>query len=154
PPPLSLSLFYLMTPYATNDPQSGNAAAHEILGDAMRVFYEHPIVPSSYLADGLKDATEQIKIMLDPVNVDELSQVWHTFTQPFRLSILYEISVVQLDALPAAERSMAPRVRKVGVPDVRAPFQPPAVDGIDPSSGRAGSVLGIHGHHLNGWRAS
>jgi hypothetical protein len=32
PPPLSLYLYYLMTPYAANDPQTGNTIAHEILG--------------------------------------------------------------------------------------------------------------------------
>ena len=154
PPPLSLNLFYLMTPYGPNDPQTGNAVAHEILGDAMRVLHEHPIVPQAYLADGLQDAREQIKIMLNTLNVDELSQVWHTFTQPFRLSVLYEISVVQLDMLPASERTMAPRVRQVGVPDVRAPFQPPVVHKIEPVSGRAGTVISVHGDHLAGWRAS
>src|SRR5262249_30887859 len=39
PTPLSLNLYYLMTPYAKNDAQTGNATAHEILGEAMRVFY-------------------------------------------------------------------------------------------------------------------
>src|SRR6266540_4741747 len=154
PPPLSLNLFYLMTPYGPNDPQTGNAVAHEILGEAMRVLHEHPIVPQAYLADGLQDAREQIKIMLNTLNVDELSQVWHTFTQPFRLSVLYEISVVQLDMLPASERPMAPRVRQVGVPDVRAPFQPPVVHHIEPLSGPAGTVITMHGQHLTGWRAS
>ena len=139
PPPLSLNLFYLMTPYAPNDPQTGNAVAHEILGEAMRVLHEHPIVPQEYLAEGLQDAREQIKIILNTLNMDELSQVWHTFTQPFRLSVLYEISVVQLDMLPASERPMAPRVRQVGVPDVRAPFQPPVVHHIEPVSGPAGT---------------
>lgn len=154
PPPLSLNLFYLLTPYAPNDPETGNAMAHEILGEAMRVLHEHPIVPPEYLADGLQDAREQIKIILNTLNMDELSQVWHTFTQPFRLSVLYEISVVQLDMLPASERPMAPRVRQVGVPDVRAPFQPPVVHRIEPASGQAGASITIHGQHLAGWRAS
>src|SRR4029453_7223703 len=51
-PPLSLTLFYLMTPYALNDQLTGNATAHEILGEAMRVFAEHPIVPQDYLFPG------------------------------------------------------------------------------------------------------
>src|SRR5262245_32093214 len=65
PPPLSLNLFYLLTPYAANDPQTGNAVAHEILGEAMRVFYEHPVVPDAYLAAGLQDSREEIRIMLN-----------------------------------------------------------------------------------------
>ena len=130
PPPLSLTLFYLMTPYAPNDQNTGNATAHAILGEAMRVFAEHPIVPQTYLVPGLQDATEHIQIMLNTLDLEELSRVWSTFSQPFRLSVLYEVSVVQLDML--GERPMAKRVQQVGVPDVRAPFLPPVVEHIEP----------------------
>jgi hypothetical protein len=152
PPPLSLTLFYLMTPYAANDQVTGNAAAHEILGEAMRVFAEYPIVPQTYLVPELQDATEHIQIMLNALDLEELSTVWSTFSQPFRLSVLYEVSVVQLDML--GERSMAERVKEVGVPDIRAPFLPPVVDYIEPPSGPADTVITVHGQHLSGWQPS
>jgi hypothetical protein len=41
PPPLSLNLYYLMTPYAQNDPLTGNATAHEMLGEAMNTQSSH-----------------------------------------------------------------------------------------------------------------
>jgi len=152
-PPLSLNLFYLMTPYAPNDALTGNATAHAILGEGMRVFYENPIVPDDYLADGLQDAREQIQIVQNTLDMEELARVWSTFTQPFRLSVLYQVSVVQIDALPASERPLPQRVRQIGVPDVRAPFSPPVVDAIVPSSGPAGTTITCRGQHLAGWRA-
>lgn len=115
PPPLSLNLFYLLTPYAQNDPQTGNATAHEIMGEAMRVFYENPVVPQDYLVTGLKDAGEQICIMLNAPDVEELSQLWNTFSQPFRLSVPYEVSVVQLDALPESARPIPTQVQGLDV---------------------------------------
>lgn len=154
PPPLSLNLFYLMTPYAVNDPQTGNANAHEILGDAMRVFYENPIVPQAYLDEGLQDAREQIKIMLNTLDLEELSKVWATFTQPFRLSVLYEVSVVQLDMLSEREAVMPKRVRQIRMPDdVRVPFNPPVVEDMAPLSGPAGADVDFAGRNLAGWRA-
>jgi len=153
PPPLSLNLFYLMTPYAQNDQQTGNAAAHAILGEAMRVFYENPIVPKNYLVEELQDAREQIQIIQNTLDMEELARVWSTFTQPFRLSVLYQVSVVQIDALPASERPLPKRVRQIGVPDVRAPFSPPVIDTITPISGPAGTTITCHGQHLAGWRA-
>ena len=153
PPPLSLNLFYLMTPYAKNDAQTGNAAAHEILGEAMRVFYENPVVPQEYLEEGLENAREQIQIIQNTLDMEELARVWSTFTQPFRLSILYQISVVQLDVAPESERPMPQRVREIGIPDVRAPFNPPVVDEITPRSGPAGTEITFRGQHLVGWRA-
>ncbi len=152
PPPLSLNLFYLMTPYAPNDGLTGNATAHEILGEAMRVFYENPIVPHDYLVEGLRDAREQLQIIQNTLDMEELARVWSTFTQPFRLSVLYEVSVVQLDMLPASERPMPKRVRQTGV-DVRAPFSPPVVGDIVPLSGPVGTTITVRGQHLAGWRA-
>jgi len=153
PPPLSLDLFYLLTPYAQNDPQTGNTMAHKILGEAMRVFHEKPVVLQEYLVEGLEDAREQIKIMLNTPGLEELSQVWNTFAEPFRLSVPYQVSVVQLDMLPESEQAMARRVRQIGVPDVRAPFKPPVVTEMDPISGSAGTLVTVRGKNLVGWRA-
>jgi hypothetical protein len=115
--------------------------------------YEHPIVPDEYLADGLQGAAEQIKIMQVPVDLEELSQVWGTFKQAFRTSVLYEVSVVQLDQAPAAERPRPTRVRQVGVPEIEAPFSPPVVENLEPAAGPPGTVVTLRGSHLSGWRA-
>jgi len=151
--PMSLKLYYLLTPYAPNDPETGNATAHQILGEAMRIFYENPVVPPTYLDPGLADAREELRLTLKPLDPEELSWIWHTFDQPFRLSVLYEVSTVQLDRLPTSQRPMAPRVRRVGVPGVQAPMRPPAVTDLTPQAGQAGATLTFTGTHLDGWRA-
>jgi hypothetical protein len=79
--------------------------------------------------------------------------VWSTFTQPFRLSVLYQVSVVQLDMLSESERPMAKRVQTIGVPDVRAPYSPPGVDSLSPASGPAGTTITFQGINLSGWKA-
>jgi Pvc16 N-terminal domain len=153
PPPLSLTLFYLLTPYAPNDPLNGNATAHQLLGEAMRVFYEHPFVPTIYLDPGLTDARERLQITSNVLDPEELSRIWSTFSQPFRLSVLYQVSTVQLDRLPESHHPLPNRVRRVGVPDVRAPLTPPAVTGMTPANGPAGATVAFAGEHLAGWRA-
>jgi hypothetical protein len=116
PPPLSLNLYYLLTAYAQNDALTGNATAHELLGEAMRVFHEHAVVPRDILVQGLRGANEHIKIMLNPLEPDELGRLWSTFSQPFRLSVRYEVSVVQLES--RHERPVSTRVQRTGVPKV------------------------------------
>lgn len=154
PAPLSLSLFYLLTPYAPNDPLTGNVTAHQMLGEAMRVFYENPVVPTTYLDAGLTDARERLQIASNALDPEELSRIWTTFSHPFRLSVLYEVSTIQLDRSAQSQRPLPNRVRQVGVPDVRAPWNPPAVTAMSPASGPAGTVLTFSGVHLGGWRAN
>jgi hypothetical protein len=153
PPPLSLDLYYLITSYAPNDPQDGNATAHQMLGEAMRVLHENPVLPEAYLASGLQDAREQLQILEKPLDPEELSRIWATFSQPFRLSVLYQVSAVQLDEAPQRQRSVPERVRAVGTPLVRQPPDRPAVLSVVPRSVAAGGTVTVTGEHLAGWRA-
>lgn len=153
PPPLSLSLFYLMTPYAVSDQNTGNSNTHEIFGEAMRVFYENPVIPDDFLESGLASASERFEIMLLAPDLDELGTIWNTFSEPYRLSVLYEVSVVQLDMLSDKERDMARRVRSIGIPRVEAPFQPPIIETLEPKQGAADATITVQGKNFTGWRA-
>lgn len=153
PPPLSLALYYLLTSYAPNDAVNGNATAHQILGEAMRVFYENPVIPPNYLDPGLTTAREQLRIIHSSLDPEELGRLWSTFTQPFRLSVLYQVSTVQLDMLPARQSAIPQRVRRIGVPGVRQPLDLPEVLAMSPGSGAAGSSVTFTGSHLAGWQA-
>jgi hypothetical protein len=154
PPPLSLNLHYLMTAYARNSETTGNSEAHKVLGEGMRVLYENRVVPDGYLAPELGDAQEQLKIMLQPVDMDELSRIWSTFQKPYRPSVLYEVAVVQLDMSEARARPMAKRVERTGVPRVLAPFHPPEIVAVTPNRGVAGTVVTFDGVHLVDWSAT
>ncbi len=154
PPPLALNLSYLLTAYAPNDPLIGNATSHAMLGEAMRVFHEHPVLPAEYLETGLADAREEIRIVPTTLDVEAISQIWATFTQPYRASAPYDVSVVQLDAAAVRRREVPDRVRTVGVPGVQAPFHPPVVTAMTPSNGPAGTTVTFAGQGLNGWQAS
>jgi Pvc16 N-terminal domain len=153
PPPLSLELFYLMTAYAPNDALTGNATSHQILGEAMRVFHENAEVPRNVLDAGLLDARERLQIVKRSLDPEELSRIWSTFDQPFRLSVLYQVSTVQLDTLPVRALPAPGRVRQVGVPEIRQPMAPPVVGQLQPQSGPPGTTLTFSGEHLRGWRA-
>jgi hypothetical protein len=153
PPPLSLNLSYLLTAYAPNDALAGNATSHAMLGEAMRVLHENPVVPHDYLVTGLEAAREEIRIMSAPLDLEDMSRIWSTFSQPYRTSSPYVVSVVQLDALPESERDLPQRVRTVGVPDVLAPFAPPVVTTMTPTTAPAGTPVTFTGEHLAGWRA-
>jgi hypothetical protein len=108
---LGLQLFYLLTPLGTR-PEPDSAVgddAHLTLGAAMQTLHEHPVLNDAHLPgfdadavlpDFLRDSFEQVKVMLMPVGLDELSKIWSTINQPYRLSVAYEVSLVELTPTP------------------------------------------------------
>jgi hypothetical protein len=154
PPPLSLSLLYLMTVDAPNDTAGGNVTAHEIIGEAMRVFRQHSPIPRRHLEPGLADAREDLRIVGRRLDPEELSRIWSTFSQPFRLSVPYQVSTVQLDAAPQAPLPVPARVRTVGVPAVRQPAAPPSILAMTPARGPGGTAVAFTGENLAGWRVA
>jgi len=110
-PALGLQLSYLLTPLGTRptpDSDSGDDA-HTMLGLAMLTLQEHPVLNNVHvpgfdadaeLPDFLLNSYEQIKMMLLPTSIEELSKIWSTINQPYRLSVAYEVSVVQITPTP------------------------------------------------------
>lgn len=109
-PPLSLVLHYLLTAYGTNDENGvvNETLAHFLLGSAMRVMHDYPVVTESLMTvnspateilhESLRGEHERIKICLDPITLEDLSKVWTALTRPYRLSAAYSISVVQIES--------------------------------------------------------
>jgi Pvc16 N-terminal domain len=66
---------------------------------------EHPVLNDVHIpgfdADAvlpafLLNSYEQIKVTLAPTDLEELSKIWATINQPYRLSVAYDVSLVQL----------------------------------------------------------
>jgi hypothetical protein len=148
-PPLALSLFYLLTPFAQLDPETGDANAHTVMSEAMRVLHENPIVPSSALEAPL--AAGQVKVTLHTADVEELSKVWTALEKDLRLSAIYEVSFV--DLLARRERPLGPRVTKTHL-TVNAVDRRPSIAGLEPAAGPAGTIVVIAGADLAGWTAT
>ncbi|RZI53873.1 MAG: DUF4255 domain-containing protein [Pseudonocardia sp.] len=150
PPPLSLSLFYLLTVFAPEDSIRGNITAHEILGEAMRVLRRYAILPRSSVEQGLADAREHLQVASAELAPDELSRIWASFAQPFRLSVAYQVSTVQLDVEPTGGEHLPARVRTIGVPAVQQASDPPVITEMAPERGRVGTTVSFAGCNFTG----
>jgi hypothetical protein len=92
-PPLSLNLFYLITPLtkiAGND--------HRLLTKAMQIFYDNAILKGSQLQGVLQDSTEELRLSLYTLSMEEISKIWSAFMRPMRVSVSYEVKVVYIDS--------------------------------------------------------
>jgi hypothetical protein len=93
-PPMALRLHYLLTPWG-GDP----ATEHQILGRAMQVLYDDAILAGTDLLGGLQGSADTLKITLIPLTLEDRSRVWYAIQKSYRLSVNYEVRVVNLDAI-------------------------------------------------------
>lgn len=110
-PPMALLLRYLITPWGGTE-----GARHAIIGRAMQVLYDRSILSGAQLAGSLAAEEQALKITLSPLSLEERTRVWHAVQRPYRLSVCYEVRVVNLDTevfdslQPVRQRSLQPGV--------------------------------------------
>ncbi|GAB4569838.1 MAG: DUF4255 domain-containing protein [Anaerolineae bacterium] len=92
-PPLALNLFYVMTPIAED-----KLDEHRVLGEAMRIFHDHSLIDVAHLKGSLAHTSEEIKIDLIPLTLEDLTRIWNALNKPYRLSVGYEVRVVMVDS--------------------------------------------------------
>ncbi|MHC4203021.1 MAG: Pvc16 family protein [Planctomycetota bacterium] len=172
-PPLSLVLYYLLTAFPDIDTYNKDydLTVHEILADAMRVFHDYPILTDSMeippgsgtklLHTSLQNQFEKGKITLEPLDTEELTKIWMGLTNPYRLSVGYAVSVVQIEsqkprriARPVKTRRLhalqllQPQINDLVVePHLPPPPTPPE---MPPATARIGDTLTIHGVNFVG----
>ena len=92
-PPLTLDLFYVMTPFAED-----KVDEHKVLGEAMRIFYDRAIIEAADLQGSLAHSGEELKIDLCQFDIEELTRIWNALSKPYRLSVCYQIRIVDIDS--------------------------------------------------------
>jgi hypothetical protein len=92
-PPLTLDLFFLLTPLV------GTPREQQIvLGKTMQILYDRAILEGPDLSGSLGTSGEDIRLVLNPVSLEELTRVWQALEMPYRLSVCYTARVVIVDS--------------------------------------------------------
>ena len=91
--PLPVLLHYLVTPMAT-DPLTRQT----LLGRVLQVFNDHSILRGADLQGVLQNTTEQLRVNLEALTLEELSLVWDALGEPYQLSVTYLVQVAKIDS--------------------------------------------------------
>ena len=101
-PPLSLDLYYLLTPHPSTgiqDKTERTREEHRILGRAMQVFYDNSTLTGSILKGNL-ETNEELHVLLNPLNLDDITKIWSTFQErSFRTSVCYIVTPAIIDSI-------------------------------------------------------
>jgi uncharacterized protein DUF4255 len=114
-PPVPLILRYLLTPWSGD-----RLTDHRILGRTLQVLHDGAILSGPQLRGGLAGTAEAIKLKLAPLSLEERSRVWYAVQRPYRLSLTYDVRVINIDSevstvrTPVRSRSLVPAI---GDPD-------------------------------------
>lgn len=107
-PPLTLLLRYLMTPWGGD-----SVTEQKILGITLQTLYNRAILSGPDLQGVLNPTDAALKVTLAPLSLEERTRVWAAIQKRYRLSLSYEVRVVNLDAdqgesfKPVTQRSVA-----------------------------------------------
>ena len=97
-PPMALLLRYLITPWGGNE-----VTQYQMIGRALQVFYDDAIWGGEELTGSLAGTTDTLQFTLTPLTLDQKSWIWYAIQKPYRLSLNYEVRVVNLDSLDVSE---------------------------------------------------
>ncbi|RBQ15000.1 DUF4255 domain-containing protein [Spongiactinospora rosea] len=97
-PPMALLLRYLITPWGGNQ-----ETQHQMIGRALQVFYDDAIWAGEELTGSLAGTADALQFTLTPLTLDQKSWIWYAIQKPYRLSLNYEVRVVNLDSLDVAD---------------------------------------------------
>ncbi len=165
-PDLPLDLYYLISAHADSD-----FVAEILLGYAMQIFHERPVLPRQLIRDALVSATlvtadtpasmlaaiaaanlaeqvEQIKFTFEQPTWESMSQVWSTLQTQYRPSAVYKASVVLIESTTQAQSALPVRSYNV----YPLPFRQPVIDDVIAADGPGTPILSSKDVRIRGQR--
>ena len=97
-PPLSLNLYYLLTPVCQL-PEDNLV----VLGRCLQVLAANSSIRANFLDSWLRPDAPEVRITINPVSLEELTRVWNAFNEAYRLSVCYLVQVVSIDSARAPQ---------------------------------------------------
>jgi hypothetical protein len=167
-PPLALNLHYLVSAYGSTLPHA-QLTAEVMLGWAMKVFHDNPVVPTATIeaaliaqanpanpaANLVSDSTlaqqiEHLRITPETLTTEEIYRLWPAFQAPYRPSSAFQVSVVVIQDTAPVTSALPVRRRRL----LALPMQSPVISEISPQMAEGGEVVTITGANFVGQSVS
>ncbi|HKQ05850.1 MAG TPA: Pvc16 family protein [Blastocatellia bacterium] len=157
-PPIALNLHYLLTAYAKKSAGAArdDIAAHQLLGNALAILHQYPVLNDIHDADfdadldsqfppELRNSFDKLRINLSPISMEEFSKIWTGLSKAYRLSVAYEVSLVQIAPL-VLPPNPAPPLQQASLQ--LGTIEAPLITALEPADGAAGARVVIQGKGL------
>jgi len=103
--PLPVELRYLLVPVAEDE------TGHQHLGRILQHFHDHRSfaeLSGDPLGDSFGGGSDALRVSIDPLSIEQLTQLWSAFSSPYRLAVGLLVELVPIDS--ARPPDTVPRV--------------------------------------------
>ena len=97
-PPLSLTLFYMMTVISNEEIATRSLNEQRIFGKAIQVLYDNPVLTASSMVGSTTENHEPINIIPNNMTFEEKSKLWNFQNSPYRMSVFYKVAPVYVES--------------------------------------------------------
>lgn len=96
--PSRYNLRFLITAHSKAPIQLREADQYRIIGAALQVLKDHPVLDEKYLTGSLADQGAQVYVVVEKTSQDQLLKIWNNTSSAYKLSFVVLLSNVEIDS--------------------------------------------------------
>lgn len=96
--PSRYTLRFLVTAHSKAPVQLRQADQYRMVGAAMQVLKDHPVIDGKYLSGSLAEQNATINVVLEKTSMDQLLKIWNNNSNAYKLSFVVALSNVEIDS--------------------------------------------------------
>ncbi len=92
------TLHFLMTAHSKAPAQTREADQYRIMGAALQVLRDNPVIPQRYLSGSLAAENTQIHVSVDRMTMEQLLKIWNNTSKDYKLSNVVTLTGITIDS--------------------------------------------------------
>ena len=96
--PTRYNLRFLVTAHSKAPVQLREADQYRMVGAALQVLKDHPVIDAQYLSGSLAEQNATIRVVLEKTPQDQLLKIWNNTSTAYKLSFVVLLTGVEVDS--------------------------------------------------------
>ena len=96
--PTKYNLRFLVTAHSKAPAQLKEADQYRMVGAALQVLRDHPVIDQEYLSGSLAEQNAQVRVVLEKTTQDQLLKIWNNTSSAYKLSFVVLLTGVEIDS--------------------------------------------------------
>ena len=96
--PTQYNIRFLVTAHSKAPVQLREADQYRMVGAALQVLKDHPVIDAQYLSGSLAEQNATIRVVLEKTPQDQLLKIWNNTSTAYKLSFVVLLTGVEIDS--------------------------------------------------------